>query len=872
MIISTYFQSIKILLVIALMISFNCQSQCYFGDVIINAVAPTNQSCGTDLFSYNYYNVLSNNITGGDLIYISNVSVGNTYCFATDYPSDFLTIYEAITDTITAFGLGEICIEPTTNLIKVQINSNDSCGVDNDCRNLFAACIGCQTVNSSDCNANCYNTPVNDIILNAIDLTVQNNANQPLLGTTDCATQSLNTNSLCGDIYNSTQRDVWYKLAVPNNGKVVVKVSQILNTSYLFDFDAPIFFSILSGNSNNLEELDCRDYALNDSIQLQNLIPNDTLLIRVWTEDKPYNILDEDNYLIAPCSFNICAYSNYTMDSQIFCSDTSILDSLNLYGTYNTSVSITLLGASSATDSLNVFSSEAIILADSTNSFLANPNFCAIIQSCNNPIDSITYSDIYINSSNNNGLDIVFSVDSAINTLAANFETAIINIDFGNDTLYFKNVLTIPSGITLNINPITKLIADFSNASPNMLRVGDINPNNPNGNPLGASNVSINGGNWQLNDSITRAAIEVYGPFLNVKINGATVMREKNYAIDSQIKSVGIRIRNGFIAEVSDCTFRNLNFDIQSAGGDPTFLDSLIIINNNAFYHCDFLNINNGNNTGGGFILLQGLNKNVYVKQNIIHGFWQYELGGHLYANTSTNLQENIYILDNIFYGGNVNEPHQGDANGATADVLAIRKTDGFEVRGNAIFNSGEFGITAIFGSKNGTIHHNTVVRCDGSAILIGANTQVTVENIDVFKNYIYKGVMDREGFTCNYNFNCANISGCNCSFNAWHNLRVWNTNNCSITENVVERMRTFGLYIRSTDTSNFIHNKNFYDTNFVINDRETIAYVPNNDSGGFCTAVYQIETLSLTERDVIINDCPPNNMIDAVNRVLELR
>jgi hypothetical protein len=83
---------------------------------------------------------------------------------------------------------------------------------------------------------------------------------------------------------------------------------------------------------------------------------------------------------------------------------------------------------------------------------------------------------------------------------------------------------------------------------------------------------------------------------------------------------------------------------------------------------------------------------------------------------------------------------------GGAGDLIAIRGVDGFLVEGNVVLHSGEVGITATAGLKNGVIRNNIVGYTDTAGIVVGNdnNGNAGVANISVYNNDLFHNGLDR--------------------------------------------------------------------------------------------------------------------------------
>jgi hypothetical protein len=80
------------------------------------------------------------------------------------------------------------------------------------------------------------------------------------------------------------------------------------------------------------------------------------------------------------------------------------------------------------------------------------------------------------------------------------------------------------------------------------------------------------------------------------------------------------------------------------------------------------------------------------------------------------------HIMERYTPDGSTTPVTNSMSNNATADVISLHATDGFQVVGNCIFNAGEVGITIAVKSKNGTVANNYIEGADTSAIAIGSS------------------------------------------------------------------------------------------------------------------------------------------------------
>ena len=113
---------------------------------------------------------------------------------------------------------------------------------------------------------------------------------------------------------------------------------------------------------------------------------------------------------------------------------------------------------------------------------------------------------------------------------------------------------------------------------------------------------------------------------------------------------------------------------------------------------------------------------------------------------------KNIKVLNNTVERANWRWQGNGDPNG-TQEALSIWGVDGFEVANNTLKEGNREGIDAKTGSRNGSIHHNTVTGAalvegtprgynGGAAIYVDGN-RANSFNIDVYNNVVFNNTAD---------------------------------------------------------------------------------------------------------------------------------
>lgn len=238
--------------------------------------------------------------------------------------------------------------------------------------------------------------------------------------------------------------------------------------------------------------------------------------------------------------------------------------------------------------------------------------------------------------------------------------------------------------------------------------------------------------------------------------------------------------------------------------------------------------------------------RNVFIEGNVFSQHAPGAKAGHLIGfplSTAANPQtyaRNVSVRNNLVEG-RPNTPHirvegqtggTGLANGGAGDLIALRGIDGFILEGNMVRHSGEVGITATAGLKNGVIRYNQVSYTDTTGIVLGneaRNGNERVSNVDVYRNEMFQNSLDRaREFTDRDHptFSLWNtVDSCIVNNFIHHNSNsngfwVWNGNNATWPASV------FDVYI---DGNRFEANKR----DFVEAPGQTPPYSVASPSGG---------------------------------------
>ena len=199
-----------------------------------------------------------------------------------------------------------------------------------------------------------------------------------------------------------------------------------------------------------------------------------------------------------------------------------------------------------------------------------------------------------------------------------------------------------------------------------------------------------------------------------------------------------------------------------------------------------------------GVFMRYSASKNIIVSKADVGPHLPDVVGNHFItgSNATTVTTTGLKILDSYFEG-NPGVPFYrvagvAVANGAAADMIAIRNTEDFLVDGNTVRHGGEFGITGVDGSSFGVISNNRIFDIDGSGIVIGASANVAVEGIKVTDNTIVRVGLDHQGLANGAPFlSKHSISG----------IRVFNCTNCRVWDNDLHDYATFGIFVNAPNT-----------------------------------------------------------------------
>ncbi len=351
---------------------------------------------------------------------------------------------------------------------------------------------------------------------------------------------------------------------------------------------------------------------------------------------------------------------------------------------------------------------------------------------------------------------------------------------------------------------------------------------------------TIFGGSWHVNGGVQRSVFFAKDVGVFVVLNASfinTPSGAEKYKIGETYTS-GVRLRGINDSLIKCNSFENMFFDIYAKQ-----VENLEVSHNVARSHRD---AGLGEKRiGGGFIRLEVApnsttpNSKIDIHHNLVLGYEEGSYGGHLVnlqlgsqvgRVVQQTLHQGVRIAHNIFdvrvngkaRPSEISRTPDGSPeqirNGASGDVIAIKAVDGFEVSQNAIYGSGEYGITVIASKGKADdiayIYNNTIVNSDGAAIVIGRepigkeNIFPKSKNIEVTGNI----VSGTSQMLSKQNAGIARLKKTKnwSKANAWGSLRVRGAENVRIYENVFTDIPTYGIWLRSTDKGIEIKNNKF--------------------------------------------------------------
>ena len=296
-----------------------------------------------------------------------------------------------------------------------------------------------------------------------------------------------------------------------------------------------------------------------------------------------------------------------------------------------------------------------------------------------------------------------------------------------------------------------------------------------------ASNVSITGGSWDLNNQLVVVGGDDVNAGAGVLMTGVTDVTLDGVEFLNTGGAVGrtdfigsppsgIQVRQSAKVTITGCHFSQVHIAINATDADD------LIIDNNTFDDLldDFPShlfdgggeipvdgdgkVNAEGYTGdrvdgGAFVLLGNTCERVTIENNATtpatdgqpagYAYGAAEVGGSIiltqpgaltvlpgqpvFSGSGANLQRidgsahrDLFVRNNRFLS-RVGASIDNGNNGASGDIITVKNVIGFEVSHNLVDNAGEFGIVVSHGSLNGDVVDNHLLGVDGSAIVVGA-------------------------------------------------------------------------------------------------------------------------------------------------------
>lgn len=188
----------------------------------------------------------------------------------------------------------------------------------------------------------------------------------------------------------------------------------------------------------------------------------------------------------------------------------------------------------------------------------------------------------------------------------------------------------------------------------------------------------------------------------------------------------------------------------------------------------------------GGLYRYAGGTRRTWVQGNRAMPHLENVTGGHMIqgdGEANGTEEHELWITDNLLEGRAGVAWDAGIPNGGAADMIAIRNTKLFHVARNTLRFGGEFGITAVHGSRHGVIEQNLIEDMDGSAISLGSTTASPPRDVDVMFNHIRRPGLNAAG-----NLADAVLSA----------IHVREADECNVWMNRGWQCPTYGLYIHA--------------------------------------------------------------------------
>lgn len=155
----------------------------------------------------------------------------------------------------------------------------------------------------------------------------------------------------------------------------------------------------------------------------------------------------------------------------------------------------------------------------------------------------------------------------------------------------------------------------------------------------------------------------------------------------------------------------------------------------------------------GGLYRYAGGTRRTWILDNQAFRHLPTVVGGHMIQGDGENNgteEHELWIMRNLLEGNPGVSWNLGVANGAAADMIAVRNTKMFMVCDNILRFGGEFGITAVHGSRHGLLGRNLVEDMDGSAISLGSVGFTPPRDVDVMQNRIRRPGLDHSNSIAN--------------------------------------------------------------------------------------------------------------------------
>lgn len=200
--------------------------------------------------------------------------------------------------------------------------------------------------------------------------------------------------------------------------------------------------------------------------------------------------------------------------------------------------------------------------------------------------------------------------------------------------------------------------------------------------------------------------------------------------------------------------------------------------------------------------------ENVLIKNNTFFHHHATARASHFIATYRTQFESgqrtrNLSIIQNSLIGlpdvahykemkvnGDGYSQRISAANGAAADMVALRGVHGFVIRGNTLLNGGEAGITLSDDSKRGVVAQNLLQKIDTVGIVVGVRNRgkfAPVSDIEVCENHLLQYALNRPDDSKNSVEDTDSAWDGRLEKGSRVGIRITNAKNITVARNILE-------------------------------------------------------------------------------------